>query len=185
MRWFLSAVLYTALALGANIASAGNGDLEALRQGTMKKLVFNSAPKDVPQIAVRDPEGGQHRLQDWRGKYVVLNFWATWCAPCRKEMPSLEALEAEFGGDNFAVVPIATTRNTLPAIRRFFADIGVKELPILIDDNQALSRAMNVFGLPTTIVLNPEGKEIARVRGDADWYSDSARAIVAAMIAQH
>jgi thiol-disulfide isomerase/thioredoxin len=183
MRWFLSAVLYTALALGANPASAGNDNLQALRQGTMKKLVFNSAPKDVPQIVFKDPQGGEHRLQDWRGKYVVVNFWATWCAPCRKEMPALEALETEFGGDKFAVVTIATTRNTLPAINQFFGEIGVKNLPILIDENQALARPMGVFGLPTTVMLNPEGKEIARVRGDADWYSDSARAIIAAWIA--
>ncbi len=186
MRWFRLAVLYTALALGANAALAGGAAdvaaLEALREGTMKKLVF-SAPKEVPQVPFLDAEGKAHRLSDWKGKYALVNFWATWCAPCRKEMPGLEALQREFGGENFEVVTIATTRNTLPAIRRFFEEIGVTALPILIDDGAKLGREMGVFGLPTTVLLDPEGREIARLRGDADWAGESARAIAAALAA--
>ncbi len=187
MRWFLSVVLYTALSLGANAQGVGQGvDLQAvqaLREGTMKKLIFAKTPTEVPQIPFVDPEGGEHRLADWRGKYVVVNFWATWCGPCRKEMPELESLQREFGNDNFEIVTIATTRNTLPAIRRFFAEIGVTDLPILIDNNSALASQVGVFGLPTTLLLDPEGREIARMRGDANWYGDSARAIAAALSA--
>ena len=181
MRWLYLAVLYTALAFGANAAPLDVGALQALREGTMKKLVF-SDPKEVAQVPFVDAEGKEHRLADWKGKYALVNFWATWCAPCRKEMPGLEALQREFGGESFEVVTIATTRNTLPAIRRFFAEIGVEALPILIDDGAKLGREVGVFGLPTTLLLDPEGREIARLRGDADWGSESARAIVAALI---
>jgi len=185
MRWFHSAVLYTALAFGANGAFADIASLEALREGTIKKMIFNRNPKAVSQEVFTDPDGVEFTLSDWEGKYVLLNFWATWCAPCRKEMPALESLQREFNGENFEVVTIATTRNTLPAINRFFDEIGVTDLPILLDPKQTLSRAMSVFGLPTTILINPQGQEIARVRGDADWYNDSARAIAAKLAAGH
>ncbi|MGB5557150.1 MAG: TlpA disulfide reductase family protein [Paracoccaceae bacterium] len=182
MRWFLSAVLYTALVFGANTAFADRAALEALRDGSMKKLVF-SDPTEVSQVTFTDPEGGEHRLADWQGKVVLVNFWATWCAPCRKEMPMLEALQVEFGGDDFEVVTIATGRNLLPAITRFFDEVGVTQLPILLDPKQELARDMAVLGLPITVILNREGQEIARLRGDAEWDSESAKAIVAALVA--
>lgn len=182
MNRILSAVLYTALVLGANAGFAGSEQLEALRAGTMKKLVFHSAPKDVSQMEFTDPDGGEHQLADWQGKYVLVNFWATWCAPCRAEMPALDDLQGEFGGADFEVVPIATGRNTIAGINRFFADIQVENLPILLDPKQQLAREMAVLGLPISVILNPEGQEIARLRGDAKWYSDSARAIVGALV---
>ncbi len=182
MRWFRFVVLYTALALGANAAFADVATLEALREGTMKKLVF-AEPAEVSQVAFTDPKGGQHRLADWRGKIVLVNFWATWCAPCRKEMPMLDALQAEFGGEDFEVVTIATGRNAIPGITRFFDEVGVERLPVLLDPKQELAREMAVLGLPITVILNREGQEIARLRGDAEWDSDSARAIIAALIA--
>jgi thiol-disulfide isomerase/thioredoxin len=182
MRLFRLAVIYTALALGANAAIAGNAELEALREGTLKKLVFTSAPTAVSDAIFVDPDGAEYQLSDWQGKYALVNFWATWCAPCRKEMPELDALQAEFGGDAFEVVTIATGRNAIPAIERFFAEVNVTHLPILLDPKQALARDMAVLGLPITVLLNPEGQEIARLRGDADWHSDSARAIIAALL---
>ena len=184
MKLLLSAVLYTALALGANAGSADYSALEELRVGDMKKLIFHAEPQPVSSQTFTDPEGGEHRLADWNGKYVLLNFWATWCAPCRKEMPALDALQQEFGGDTFEVVTLATGRNSLPGIRRFFEEEEITVLPILLDPKQAVSREMAVLGLPITVILDPEGREIARLRGDADWASDSARAIIAALLPQ-
>jgi thiol-disulfide isomerase/thioredoxin len=183
MRWFTSAVLYTALALGANAALAGTVELEALREGTIKKLAFAAEPSAVSQAIFTDETGGEHALADWQGKYVMVNFWATWCAPCRKELGALDALNRDFGGDSFEVVTIATGRNPVPAIERLFAEVGVESLPILLDPKQALSRDMGVLGLPVSVILDPEGREIARMSGDAEWNSDSARAIVAALLA--
>ena len=176
-----SALLYTGLAMGAN--AADTDALNALRDGDMKKLNFHTAPVEVSEAGFVDADGGQHRLADWQGKHVLLNFWATWCAPCRKELPALDALQKELGGETFEVVTLATGRNSVDGIRRLFAEEGVTTLPILLDPKQAVARDMAVLGLPITVILNPEGQEIARLRGDADWASDSARAIVAALVA--
>ncbi|QMU59410.1 MAG: redoxin domain-containing protein [Boseongicola sp.] len=180
MRYLL-AVLYTALALGANTAQADIAKAESLREGTMKKLRFSEA-QPVSEVAFTDPAGAEMTLADFKGKYVLVNFWATWCAPCRKEMPQLAELQDEFGGDDFEVVTIATGRNPVPAIDRFFDEIGVENLPKYLDPKSALGRDSGVFGLPITLILNPEGQEIARMRGDAEWNSDSAKAIIKALI---
>ena len=176
------AVLYTGLALSANVVLADTAGIEALREGTMKKLTF-SDPVAVSDISFTDPDGGEFQLSDFKGKTVLVNFWATWCAPCRKEMPMLSELQTEFGGDHFEVVTIATGRNALPGIRKFFSETGVDNLPLYLDPKQKLARQMGVLGLPITVILDPEGQEIARMRGDAEWNSDSAKAIIAALIA--
>ncbi len=177
-----SALLYASLTLGANTAFADLSDVAALRDGDMKKLVLHEVAKPAGTASFLDTDGGIHDLTEYRGKYVLLNFWATWCAPCRKEMPALDALSRELGGERFAVVPVATGRNLVPAIQKFFDQVGVEALPILLDKPQDLAREMGVFGLPVTVILDPEGQEIARMRGDADWASDSAKAIISALI---
>ncbi len=186
MRFFRFAVLYTViytgLALGANAAGEDLNALGALREGTMKKLVLHSEPQPVSTAGFLDGDGNQRDLSEFQGRYVLLNFWATWCAPCRKEMPTISALQADFKGDRFEVVTIATGRNPVPALRQFFNETKIDNLPVFRDPTQKLARDMAVLGLPITVILDPEGNEIARLRGDADWNSDSARAIVAALI---
>ncbi len=189
MRLLRSAVLYTALLAGAN-AAAGTWDpaaVEAARAGDMLKLNLVAA-KPVPDVAVLDAAGGEHRLADWRGEWVVLNFWATWCAPCREEMPSLDRLQADLGkggaeNGGLEVVTIATGRNAVPAIERFFAETGVETLPILLDPQGRLAREMGVLGLPVTVILDPEGREVARLLGEAEWDGEDARAVLAAFMA--
>ncbi len=182
MRRIRNLVLYASLALGANSALADTAALEALREGSMKKLVFSSEPIAASAVAFVSADGGETTLEAYQGKHIVLNFWATWCAPCRKEMPGLAELQREMGGDDFEVVTIATGRNPLPAMQRFFEEIEVDNLPLHRDPRQKLSREMAVLGLPVTVILDPEGNEIARLRGDADWDSDSAKAIIGALI---
>jgi thiol-disulfide isomerase/thioredoxin len=174
----LLVVLYTALMLGANPAAA---DVKALLDGDMKKLMLLEEPVPVPKAVLLDAEDGEHALSDYKGKWVVLNFWATWCAPCRREMPSLERLQAAM--PEIAVVPVATGRNAVEGIRRFFGEAGVKTLPILRDPQSELARAMHVMGLPVTVIINPEGEEVARLIGDAEWDSDSAKAVLGALMA--
>ncbi|NKB29138.1 MAG: redoxin domain-containing protein [Rhodobacteraceae bacterium] len=182
MRVLKLIALYTALALSANSAAAGIEEAEALRSGTMKKLFFHSSGKPVSDATFTDADGAEFTLADWNGKYVVLNFWATWCAPCRKEMPALDALQAELGSDTFAVVTVATGRNPLPAITKFFDENEIGNLPILLDPKTELSRGMAALGLPVTMILNPNGEEIARMQGDAEWNGDSAIALLRALM---
>ena len=182
MHRFYRIVLYTALALGANVSLAADAALEALRVGDMKKLNLHSTAKEVPEAVFFTEDGGEMTLAAYKGKVLLVNFWATWCAPCRKEMPSLAALQDEFGGEDFAVVTIATGRNPPPAMKKFFDEIGVTNLPLHRDPKQAVARKMAVLGLPVTVVLNSKGQEIGRLLGDADWHSDEARALVAALL---
>jgi thiol-disulfide isomerase/thioredoxin len=181
IRGLRVAVLYLAASLGANAAAAQ--DLSAYLTGEMRGLEIHDAPvaaSALPYLRVDETEGN---LADYAGQYVVLNFWATWCAPCREEMPSLQNLQAELGDEEFAVVTLATGRNPPQAIRRFFEEIGVDALPQYRDINQQIAREMGVFGLPITVILNPEGQEIARLRGDAHWDSPEAVALIEALIA--
>jgi len=179
MKKLLLALVYTGAALCANMAMADTATLDALREGDMKKLVFHTDPKETSTAQFELADGaGTATLAEYRGKFVLLNFWATWCAPCRKEMPMLSALQAEFGGENFSVLTLATGRNSPVGIQKFFDEIGVTNLPRHQDPKQAVARDMAVLGLPITVILNPQGQEIARLRGDADWNSDSAKAIL-------
>jgi len=181
MKFLSALVLYTCLALGANAASADTAALEALREGDMKKLVFHAEPREVSQTPFETVGGGTGTLADFQGKIAVVNFWATWCAPCRKEMPMLSDLQTELGGEDFEVVTIATGRNPPPAMKTFFDEIGVDNLPLHRDPKQQIAREMGVLGLPITVILDRSGKEIARMQGDAHWNSDSAKAILTAL----
>jgi thiol-disulfide isomerase/thioredoxin len=171
-------VVYTAFLLGAN---AGWADVAALRDGDMKKLVLLEAPAPLPEVGLVDAKDAPHSLAEYRGKWVVLNFWATWCAPCRHEMPSLDRLQAAM--PDIAVVPVATGRNSVTGIEKFFEEGAIKTLPILRDPTSELARSMHVMGLPVTVILNPEGEEVARLIGDAEWDSASAKAIMGALLA--
>ena len=183
MRKITVAVVYTALALLANAAAADQAALMALRDGDMGKLNFASDPAMAADTAFLDETGAEMHLSDLRGKVVLVNFWATWCAPCRVEMPHLAALQTARGGDDFQVVTIATGRNAPQAIARFFDEIGVTNLPRYADPQQALAHDMGVMGLPVSLILDRDGAEVARMMGDADWSSPSAMAIIDALLA--
>lgn len=175
----LLAVLYTAVLLGANPAAADVPAAMALRDGDMKKLAATEPPMTLPDTTLIDMQDAPHSLADYRGKWVVLNFWATWCAPCRREMPSLGRLQAAM--PDIAVVPVATGRNDPAAIDRFFAEAGVTGLTVLRDPKSELARTIGVMALPVTLILNPEGQEVARLIGDAEWDSAAAQAVLKAM----
>ena len=174
LRWL---VLYTALGIGANAALAGEIDWQAAHDGGLAKLV-QTDPTPVPDTSFTDPEGGTHSLADYRGKVVLLNFWATWCAPCREEMPSLDALQAELGGDDFQVVAIAAGHNPPAAIQKFLTEAKIANLPVRLDPRQGLAREMGVMGMPVTVLIDRDGNEIARLIGGADWASEASKTLI-------
>lgn len=177
LRKMVLVVLYTAFACGANA-----GALDGLLQGDMKKLAVLETPVDLPEAVLLDASDAPHAMADYKGKWVVLNFWATWCAPCRKEMPSLDRLQAAM--PEIAVVPVATGRNDVAQIAKFYTQAEVANLPVLRDPKSGLAHAMGVMGLPVTIILNPKGQEVARLIGDAEWDSPDALAVLRALSAE-
>ena len=137
----------------------------------------------APEFELSDQNGQLHSLEDYRGQIVLVQFWATYCTPCRKEMPTLANLQTAMEGEPVEVITIATGRNPIPAITKFFEEIGVTNLPLYLDPRQKLAREMGVMGLPVTVILDPEGREVGRLIGDVHWDSDSALAILKALSA--
>lgn len=172
-----SLLLYTALVFGANAGFAGPIDIEAAHANGLQKLVLTE-PTDLPETIFLDADEAEVTLADWQGKALLVNFWATWCAPCREEMPSLDALQAELGGDDFQVLTIATGRNSRAAIDKFYGETQIANLPVLTDPRQRLARDMGVLGLPASILISADGQEVARLLGDADWSSDAAKQVI-------
>ncbi len=179
----LSAMLYAAAVLGANPLAAQNLTPDVvqqaleLRQDEMRKLILHDTPVPLVETAYQDAEGNPLDLMDSNGKFRVVNFWATWCVPCREEMATLSALQDQLGGEDFAVMAIATGRNRMSGILKFNADHGVT-LPVLLDPKGQLASSVGALGLPVTILLNPEGQEIGRLTGGADWASENAITIL-------
>jgi thiol-disulfide isomerase/thioredoxin len=168
-------VLYTSFLLFANALSANEtkfSDLNNQKFGDMKKMTIASNPTSAPKTIFFDDDGKELTLNDFKGRVTLVNFWATWCAPCRKEMPSLEVLSNQLGGDTFQVLTIATMRSSEEAVNKFFNDNNIIDLPKFRDPKGHLARASGVAALPLTILLDRNGNEISRLIGDADWAQD-------------
>ena len=170
-------------AVTGGISQSTRTTVQSLKTGDMKKLVVHPGPQAVATAPYATATGDTATLAAYKGKVVLLNFWATWCAPCRKEMPMLSELQTELGGSDFEVITIATGKNDAAAMARFFAEIGISNLPLHTDAHSAVAREMGVLGLPATVLIARDGTEVARLLGDADWASDSAKSILKALIA--
>jgi thiol-disulfide isomerase/thioredoxin len=177
----LAAVLYTlTLALATPAATPVRADpaaAEAAKTGDMRKLAIHGEPVPPPDVALTDLHDAERSLAEWRGQWVVVNFWATWCAPCREEMPTLSRL----AGHGIPVITVATGRNPPAAITRFFEETAITNLQILRDPKSDLARRLGILGLPVTLILDPEGREAARLIGDAHWDTPEALAVIDAL----
>ena len=195
MRGLFAAMLYGAAAFGATPAAAELdvaeiAALKAARTGDMEKLIVHDAPRPRLETAFETGSGETRTIADWEGKVVLLNFWATWCPPCRKEMPSLDRLQAEMGGDGFEVVALSMDRAPTERIQAFFAEIPqaegapwtVSNLAIYREPTMRIGAEGAILGLPITLILDREGREVARLQGEAEWDSDRAKAMLKAII---
>lgn len=182
MKLCKSLLMYMALTFGANAAFADMYGITDLRDGDMKKLVVHEQPVATTETTFTHEDGRETKLSDFEGKVVLVNFWATYCGPCRVEMPMLGDLQTELKGDEFEVVTVAVGRNSPPAIDRFFAEVEVDNLPRHTDPRMSFSRSMGVLALPVTLILDRDGQEIGRLVGEADWSSDSAKEILQTVI---
>jgi thiol-disulfide isomerase/thioredoxin len=139
---------------------------------------FNFAPvepRPVPELTFFDGDGNEVTLADFRGDVVVLNLWATWCAPCRREMPSLDRLQAQLGDDGLNVIALSLDRGDVAKVRAFLDEVDVAHLALYHDPEAAAGRTLGTPGLPTTVVIDRAGLEVGRLLGPAEW--DSAEAI--------
>lgn len=131
----------------------------------------HTAPRPLPALAFEDGQGRKRTLAEFRGKLVLLNVWATWCLPCREEMPALERLQQRLAGPGFEVVALSIDGGGASAVRSFFAEIDVRKLAIYVDTTSQALGKLRIVGLPTTLLIDRSGREIGRVVGPAQWDS--------------
>jgi thiol-disulfide isomerase/thioredoxin len=144
----------------------------------LTSVLPSAAPAVPADVAFTDADGATHHLADYAGRTVVLNLWATWCGPCVEELPALAALARRAEADGIVVLALSTDRGGAPVVRRFLAAHGIAGLPVLLDAKGEAARAWGARGLPTTLILDRDGRERARVEGAADWGSDTAVATI-------
>lgn len=166
------AFLAGALALASGPAAAGPAMPE------------HETPREVRSLDFADGDGRALTLGDFRGRVVLLNVWATWCAPCREEMPTLDKLQARLGGEDFLVLPLSIDRAGLDPVRRFYAEIGIRHLGVYLAEDMRAMTALGVVGLPTTLLIDRDGREIARRVGPAEWDGPEAVAQFEALVAR-
>ncbi len=158
-----------------------------LVHGEVAALTMATTPLKLPDLTFRDGEGKERKLSDWRGKTVLVNLWATWCVPCRKEMPALDGLQAKLAGPNFQVVAINIDTRDPEKPKKFLTDAGLTRLGYFTDENakvfQDLKSIGRALGMPTSVLVDPKGCEIGTIAGPAEWNSDDAIKLITAALA--
>ena len=188
----LAAVLYGVLdggkgsaAAACPLAGAETARLSPLVHGDVAALGLADAPALAPDLKFDGPDGRPTDLKAFSGKALLVNLWATWCVPCRKEMPALDALQQKLGGADFQVVAINVDTAKLDRPAAFLKDNGITALPLYRDTNadvlQTLKQNGGLLGLPTTLVVDSHGCELGRMAGPAEWASPDALALIGAL----
>jgi thiol-disulfide isomerase/thioredoxin len=163
--------------------AAGSGPLAGLNKGAVAAFVTRPKPQPLPDITIADASDAAKPLSDFAGKVVLLNIWATWCHPCREEMPTLDRLQAELGGKDFEVVAVNIDKGGNEKAKTFLEETGVTKLALYTDPSGKLFATLKTVGMPTTLLLNRAGEEIGRLVGPAVWDSPEAVALIKAAIA--
>jgi thiol-disulfide isomerase/thioredoxin len=160
--------------------------VDPLTRGEVAAVNVAKAPLKVPDLKFVGADGKPLSLADWQGKTVLLNLWATWCVPCRQEMPTLDALEQKLGGPDFQVVAVNIDTRDAEKPKAFLKEVGATHLAYYADSSaktfQDLKSIGRAFGMPTTLLIDPHGCEIGTIAGPADWASDDAVKLIQAAL---
>jgi thiol-disulfide isomerase/thioredoxin len=160
--------------------------LAPLVHGQVAAVSLATRPQKLPELAFQDASGRTRRLAEWSGRTVLLNLWATWCAPCRKEMPALDDLQAKLGGPHFEVVAVNIDTRDPDKPRVWLKDTRIEHLAYYADASadvfKDLKRVGKAFGMPTTLIVDPQGCEIGNLAGQAEWGSDDAVKLITAAL---
>jgi len=168
---------------GSGSQTSGTGPLAGLNKGAMAPLVVKSKPVDLPPFTFMAADGTPTTLADFSGKVVLLNIWATWCVPCREEMPALDKLKTKLGGKDFQVVAVNIDKGGPGKAATFLKETGATNLALYTDPSGKLFATLKAVGMPTTLIIDRQGREIARLVGPADWASPEAIKVIEAAIA--
>ncbi|HKO72864.1 MAG TPA: TlpA disulfide reductase family protein [Bradyrhizobium sp.] len=162
------------------------GKLAPLAHGEVAALTMATAPLRLPNLAFEDAEGKPKKLSDWRGRTVLVNLWATWCVPCRREMPALDRLQTKLGGPSFQVVAINIDTRDPEKPKNFLKEANLTRLGYFSDQNakvfQDLKAIGRALGMPTSVLVDPQGCEIGTIAGPAEWASEDAIKLVTAAL---
>jgi thiol-disulfide isomerase/thioredoxin len=164
--------------------AATAGVSKALATGTLAAFLVHPEPKPLPDVAFADGAGKPLKLSDWKGRVVLINLWATWCAPCRKEMPDLAKLQTELGSGEFEVVAISVDRKGAEASSAFLTETGADALKLYVEPTTRIVGELQSAGLPATILVDRQGREVGRLLGPAHWAAPEAFALVRAALEQ-
>ncbi len=161
---------------------ATSGPLANLNRGAMATFLVHERPRPVPTISFNNARGDPILLKSWQGKVVLLNLWATWCLPCLKEMPALDAIKGTLGESDFDVVAISVDRGGIEKPRMFLDKIAARHIALYHEPSGALAPKLKAFGMPTTLLIDRKGREIGRLVGPAEWDSEDAVRLLRAAI---
>lgn len=178
---YLSGVLERPRPLELSQPSAASGNPTA---GPFALQIFD-LPRALPSVHFADAAGRPLTLADFRGRVVLLDIWATWCAPCRREMPALDRLEARLGGANFIVIPLSIDRRATDAVKPFYRELHLDKLGIYVDRTAEISSTLALPGLPTTMLIDRQGREVARKLGGGDWDGPQMVALIQRYLPPH
>jgi thiol-disulfide isomerase/thioredoxin len=166
-------------AAGTLTAALGARKLHAQElQELASALKLTNPPVPAPAISFVAADGSEHHLAEFIGHGMVVNLWATWCAPCVAEMPSLAALSKTLAPDDIAVLPLSSDRGGAAVVEAFYRQNGITGLPVLLDTKSVAAHAWHVHGIPTSLIIDKQGRERARLEGSADWSTQAAAALV-------
>jgi len=151
---------------------------QGLNAGAMKRFEFHDRPTPATAATFQDENGNEKRFSDFKGKVILVNLWATWCAPCIKEMPDLNELQQSLGGNGFEVVLLSENQDGIESSLAFLEENNISHLKTYIDGNRAVARTLKSNVLPTSILIDADGLEVGRLIGPAEWNSGDAQALI-------